>query len=158
MMELRIQCSAAARRGVDPGLLGVLARRIRAAARRMTLEHRSLRITVQIVDDTAMAALHQRHMGELRTTDVLAFPEDDAGNGNGDIALNWDACRRQARGSDTDAQLEEATSLCVHALAHLFGHDHGARRQARRMYRVERRLLRPWIWAPERPYGGHAGG
>ena len=51
--------------------------------------------------------------------------------------------------------LDEATQLVVHGLAHLAGHDHARRHEARRMLRAERRAARSASVAPPlRPYGG----
>jgi len=112
---------------------------------------------VRIVEDREMMAVHERFLGEARTTDVLSFPvdaealPDDHDLGVlGDIVLCWDAVARQARDSGAQALLDEATVLCVHGIVHLLGHDHGTRAEAREMRRRERRALRacglPWAW------------
>jgi len=100
-------------------------------------------LSVRIVDDTEMAALHVRFMGEQGPTDVLSFPAGDPeAYLLGDIALDWEAIARQAAGAHEQARLDEATVLTVHGLAHLLGHDHGTAEQGRRMHQMEARLLR----------------
>ena len=91
-------------------------------------------------------------MGERGPTDVLSFPSgSDAVLG--DIALSWDAVRRQARGSSDGAHMNEATLLSVHGLVHLMGHDHRTSRESRVMLRLEQRALRA-LRVPDvaRPY------
>ena len=82
-------------------------------------------LSVRIVDDAEMSALHVRFMGEPGPTDVLSFPAGDPEAWLlGDIALDWEAIARQAAGPHEAQRLHEATVLCVHGLAHLLGHDH----------------------------------
>lgn len=116
---------------------------------------------IRIIDDAEMARLHGDHLGETKTTDVLAFPASEAdgegpggaATGAGDIALCWDAVERQAAGEGAGDRLGEAVLLCVHGLAHLLGHDHGTRGEGRRMHRLERRgLLAARVSDAPRPY------
>lgn len=79
----------------------------------------------------------------------------DDGAGPGDIAIDWDQVRRQAAVASPGGWLDEATQLVVHGLAHLAGHDHARRHEARRMLRAERRAARSAsVASPVRPYGG----
>lgn len=111
-------------------------------------------LSVRIVDDAEMSALHVRFMGEPGPTDVLSFPAGDPEAWLlGDIALDWEAIARQAAGPHEAQRLHEATVLCVHGLAHLLGHDHATAEEGRRMHRLEARLLRQ-LGVPDvpRPY------
>jgi probable rRNA maturation factor len=58
----------------------------------------------------------------------------------GDIVVSLPTVRRAARelGVPADRHLQW---LVVHGLAHLLGHDHQTKAQARRMTQTERRLL-----------------
>lgn len=121
-------------------------------------------VEVRICDDAAMATLHAATFGDAHPTDVLSFPAGPplprpdtspaAHESLGAVVINWDAVTRQARGQGLAALAEEATSLSLHSLAHLAGHDHATRSQARRMLALERRLGRRIGLRPTRPYGG----
>jgi probable rRNA maturation factor len=126
---------------LDPADLRELARRLRRAALRLGVPRTGLSgLSVRVVGDREMAALNRHFAGDDHATDVLSFP--DPQGGTGDIALNWDAVARQARGPGRSARLHEATVLLVHGLCHLRGHDHARRGDARRMVRAQRRGLR----------------
>jgi probable rRNA maturation factor len=131
----------------------------RALARRLRrLVGPGASVELRVCDDAAMAELHAAHLGSRRPTDVLSFPSEPLPGGDdgeiGQIVVDWDAVRRQAARADAAGQLAEATSLLVHAVAHLHGHDHDTRARARRMLAAERRLGRRLGVAVERPYGG----
>jgi probable rRNA maturation factor len=164
----RFIVSPSLRSRVNSRLLAALERRARRAATQLRIDPERLRgLGLRIVDDAEMAKLHEAYMGESGPTDVLSFtpaelssrPGDRAEFGEvellGDIAIDWDAVVRQASGPSLRAQLDEATVLLVHGLAHLLGHDHRRRDEGRRMHRVERRVLAslrvadpPRVYAP----------
>jgi probable rRNA maturation factor len=118
-------------------------------------------VELRVCDDAAMAALHATTFGDRHATDVLSFPAGPElpGSGSarawlGSIVVNWDAIVRQAPRRDPAGLLREASSLCLHSVAHLLGHDHAGRGEARRMLAVERRIGRRIGLVPQRPYGG----
>jgi probable rRNA maturation factor len=149
---------------IDLPALRLLARRTRVAARRMGVTREQLaELGVKIVDDREMAELHLKYMGEPGPTDVLSFTGGGDGDLDfdfhvgappfGDIVLDWHAVVRQARVRSRGGLIDEATVLLVHGLAHLLGHDHRTRDQARRMHELERVGLRALRVAdPPRPY------
>lgn len=140
----RFVVSPSLRSRVNKQLLAALERRARRAAAQLRIDPERLRgLGLRIVDDAEMAKLHQTYMGESGPTDVLSFTPGEFVGGAllGDIAIDWDAVVRQAAGPSLRAQLDEATVLLVHGLAHLLGHDHRRRDEGRRMHRVERRVL-----------------
>ena len=135
------------------------------ARRALTRQSRRLRawvgcdIELWLVDDTSMTELCEAHLGKRKTTDVLSFSPDAPLPGlhdpaSGQIAINLDALVRQAPGVDERSRLAEASSLLIHGAAHLAGHDHATRTEARAMLRLEVRLARRLgaTWLP-RPYG-----
>lgn len=138
-----------------------LARVAVRAARRLGVATSVLRtLGLRIVGDAAMIELHRRHLGQAHATDVLSFPADpdDDGGGLGDIAIDWDQVRRQAHVAGPAGWCDEAAQLVVHGVAHLLGHDHGRRPDARRMLRAERRAARSaGIAEPVRPYAPDGG-
>ena len=108
-------------------------------------------IAVRICGRDDMTRLNLEFRGERGSTDVLSFPSE-AHDGSGDLALDWEWLSVQAhRFGRTPA--DEASLLLVHGLAHLLGHDHAMRAEARRMLRWERRGLRAIAVADSwRPY------
>lgn len=140
----RFVVSPSLRSRVNGRLVAALERRARRAATQLRIDPERLRgLGLRIVDDAEMAKLHETYMGEKGPTDVLSFTPAEWGEGEllGDIAIDWDAVVRQASGPSLRAQLDEATVLLVHGLAHLLGHDHRRRDEGRRMHRLERRVL-----------------
>lgn len=154
-MKTTIQLKHGLRADVPRGFVTTLARRLQRAAPRVGLSRWTPgEVNVRIVDDEEMRALHAEHMGDDKTTDVLAFPVPDAPQlAGGDIAINWHAVVRQA-GPGAAERLNEATILGVHGLAHLAGHDHVRPHEGRRMHAAERRGLAA-VAVPDiaRPYG-----
>lgn len=174
----RIELARALRGAIDDAALRLLARRVRVAARRMGVSAEQLgELGIKIVDDREMAALHLRYMGEPGPTDVLSFggamslergldaadersdDDDDEFDmlappaGFGDLVLDWPQVLRQARMASRRGVLDEASVLLVHGLAHLLGHDHRTRDEARRMHALECVGLRALRVAdPPRPY------
>jgi probable rRNA maturation factor len=145
----RFIISPSLRSRVNKRLVAALERRVRRAATQLRIgPERVCHLGLRIVDDAEMAELHETYMGESGPTDVLSFTPAELGGAElggvellGDIAIDWDAVVRQAAGPSLQAQLDEATVLLVHGLAHLLGHDHRRRDEGRRMHRVERRVL-----------------
>ncbi len=140
MQKIAVDVAPGLAHGPSSEACRTLGRRVRRAALRMGYLPKTLpEIGVRVVDDRAIAKMHQQFMGESGPTDVLSFPAEGT---PGDIVLSWDAVRRQARDSGSAALLDEATVLCVHGLAHLLGHDHRSRAQGRKMHNVERHALK----------------
>jgi len=155
-MKVVLQVSASVRAAVPHALRRALVRKLAAAGRRIGVAEGAT-VTVRITDDEEVARLHDDFMGLPGPTDVLSFPsEDDDEVSLGDLVIGWPFAVRQsaARGTGPAAWQDEVIDLCLHGLAHLLGHDHATRPQARAMLRFERRLARRAAMpSPERPYG-----
>lgn len=156
----RLQVAECVRNRVSPALLRAWMRRLTRAAHRLRVSPTRLgTLSVRVVGDAEMSELHLRHMNERGPTDVLSFPAEaipgvpDDERPLGDLVVDWDAVVRQAAGAHHHAWLDEATALTVHGLVHLLGHDHRTRREARVMFRLERRASRSAGLPPaRRPY------
>lgn len=154
-MIVRIQVDRDVALAVPPAVRRRLAQVATRAGRRVGLDSGAIHtLGLRIVGDAAMIELHRAYLGEAHATDVLSFPADpEDGFGVGDIAIDWDQVRRQAAVPGVWGWCDEAVQLVVHGLAHLVGHDHGRRPDARRMLRAERRAARSAAIAPPtRPY------
>ena len=153
-MKVSLQVARSVRGGVPPSLRRTLVRKLAAAGRRIGLDPESS-VTVRITDDAEVAQLHQAFMGLPGPTDVLSFPAEGDESSLGDLVIGWPFAVRQSapRGEGPAAWEAEVVDLALHGLAHLLGHDHRTRPQARAMLRLERRLARrAAIPPPWRPY------
>ena len=162
-MTPAVVVAATVRAEVPAAVVRELTRRLRRAAQRLSVSKDALAgLTIRLVDDAEMSRLHLTHMNLSGPTDVMSFPaaelpgESSAAAGPlGDIVIDWPiAVRQAASGAWTDV-VDEVTSLAVHGLVHLLGHDHGTRAQARAMLRLERVAARgARLPRLRRPYGG----
>ena len=126
-----------------PTLASRLGRVARRLLRRLDLGEPEL--SILLVNDREMRALNRQYRGIDRTTDVLAFAQQEGAGGSpdgllGDVVISVDTARRQAR-SGRRPLGREAERLLVHGLLHLLGYDHErSAREAARMKRKEREL------------------
>jgi probable rRNA maturation factor len=126
--------------------------------------HPLAELSVLVVDEKAMAELHERWMSEPGPTDVLAFPMDElrpphlggvnAGRAGaeepgpdpgllGDVVLCPQVAAVQARDAGHSAQ-DELELLAVHGILHLLGYDHAEPDERTEMFGLQDRLLRSW--------------
>ncbi|QXJ25073.1 rRNA maturation RNase YbeY [Actinomadura graeca] len=121
--------------------------------------HPLAELSVLLVDETAMAELHEKWMDEPGPTDVLSFPMDELRPGHmsggadeegdadpgllGDVVLCPAVAERQAReaGHSTGDELE---LLCAHGILHLLGYDHAEPEEHKEMFGLQADLLTSW--------------
>jgi probable rRNA maturation factor len=138
-------------RGRARGLVGAPAR-MRVAARLRgalaALGRSRSSVTLVLTDDEEIRSLNRTYRRQDRATDVLSFhlqdlrdERDPAGDAIalGDVVISVETARRRAGPGRLGRELER---LAIHGLCHLFGHDHKRAPEARRMFGLERRLLR----------------
>ncbi len=143
---------------VDEAGLAALARHVLDGMR----VHPLAELSVLLVDEAAMADLHQRWMGEAGPTDVLSFPMDEiwppppggsqadhGGDGEaapgllGDVVLCPQVAIEQASKAEHSVQAE-LDLLCTHGILHLLGYDHGEPEEHATMFGLQDRLLAAW--------------
>lgn len=113
--------------------------------------HRESELSISLVDEDEMSALHLRWMDEPGATDVLSFPMDeikphssDQGPGLvGDVVLCPDYAARQAAEAGHGLQ-EELELLTVHGILHLLGYDHREDEEREMMFNLQGELLTKW--------------
>lgn len=156
-MKVLLQLGAVVRPSVPRSVQRALVRRLGGAGARVGVAP-ELAMTLRITDDAEIAQLHASFMDRSGPTDVLSFPSEPGDPQSlGDVVIAWPYAVRQSswRGVGLPAWQAEMLDLAVHGLAHLLGHDHGTRPQARLMLRLERRLARrAQMPPPLRPYSG----
>ena len=100
-----------------------------------------------LVTDRRIRALNRRYRGEDSPTDVLAFPQGEGGGPPGhpgllgDVVISVETAARQAARAGSSLE-REAALLLIHGILHLLGHDHATAAERRRMWAIQRRLLR----------------
>lgn len=99
-------------------------------------------ISVVLIDDAAMSALHERYLRDPSPTDVLTFDlrEHDDDAIEGEIVISLETARRQAR-QHGEEEVEEVLRYVIHGVLHLLGYDDHAPADRSRMRRKERRVL-----------------
>lgn len=99
-------------------------------------------ITLVLVADKEMAALHEQYKNVKGTTDVLTFDlcDDDSLSIEGDLILCIDEAARQAklRGHDTRTEL---LLYALHGLLHLLNYNDTTPRAYKKMHAKEDELL-----------------
>jgi probable rRNA maturation factor len=90
-------------------------------------------VVVALVDDSTIARLHGRFLGDPTPTDVLSFP-------HGEIVASGETARREARARGIDP-LHELLLYVVHGALHLAGHRDKGRAERGRMRAAERQAL-----------------
>ncbi len=113
--------------------------------------HQECELSISLVDEDEMTALHIRWMDEPGSTDVLSFPMDEvrpnsANTGPGmlgDIILCPDFAARQAAQLGHSLQ-QELELLTVHGVLHLVGYDHREAEEKAFMFDLQDKYLSEW--------------
>jgi probable rRNA maturation factor len=103
-------------------------------------------LAIVLTDDARIRALNRVWRGLDKPTNVLSFPAEDRGGGEGapallgDIVIAYETTKREALAQDTPF-LHYLAHLTVHDFLHLRGYDHEAEDEAEIMERLERQIL-----------------
>ena len=151
-LEVGVRVEAAAWSRALPGASRLAARAAQAAfaaARPRRLIEAGAEAAVVLADDARMRALNRDYRGQDKPTNVLAFA---AGDGRampratgqpmvlGDVVVALETARAEAR-AEGKPLADHLRHLVVHGMLHLLGHDHRRAPAARRMERLERKVL-----------------
>lgn len=112
--------------------------------------HPRAELCVRLVDEDAMATLHERWMDLPGPTDVMSFPMDELTPGRegvepeegvlGDVVICPSVAATQAAAvGHTTA--EEVLLLLTHGILHLLGFDHATPEDEKEMFELQRTLL-----------------
>jgi probable rRNA maturation factor len=131
--------------GMD-ALQALLERAVAAAADRADSEILpGSEVCVLLTDDSRIQGLNRDHRGIDKPTNVLSFPQDEAGADAygpllGDIVVGRETVVREA--VDAGLSLRHHLShMIVHGFLHLVGYDHEGDDEAEEMERLETAIL-----------------
>lgn len=116
---------------------------IRAYVRRV-MGTRQGWISVVLVGSRRCRALNKRFLHHDVVTDVIAFPLETGRILEGEIYVNLDRAKQQARAYHVRFT-EEVARLVIHGTLHLLGYDDQTTRTAQLMHRVQERQVRFWF-------------
>ena len=109
-----------------------------------TIRERDIDVSIQVVGEAKMRRLNRAHRGKDHATDVLAFAMRDGERMDasdwGDVFLCPAVIRRQAKEHGVAFE-EEFVRTLIHGMLHLAGYDHERRAAAKRMFRLQERIL-----------------
>lgn len=100
-------------------------------------------LSVALVNDSTMSALHAEFMGIAGPTDVLTFPLETDARGrvlSGEVVVCVPEARRRARQEGTRVE-HELLLYALHGLLHLAGYDDRTKRAFVKMHRTEDYIL-----------------
>jgi probable rRNA maturation factor len=118
-----------------------------------------------LCDDSAIRALNRKWRGQNAPTNVLSFSAAAPGEKPpgtpynktphiGDIVIAYETVAREAAAEGKPFK-HHLAHLAVHGFLHLLGYDHQSDREAQRMERTERTILKriavPDPYAPREP-------
>ena len=122
--------------------------------------HPQADLCIKLVDEPAMAVLHEQWMDLPGPTDVMSFPMDELRPGRdgvepeegvlGDIVLCPSVAAKQASEAG-HATEEELLLLTTHGILHLLGYDHAEPEEEREMFELQRQLLLTFLAGRGRP-------
>jgi probable rRNA maturation factor len=104
-------------------------------------------LAIVLSDDSGIRTLNRDWRGKNAPTNVLSFPAARAGKGQsaspyiGDVIIAYQTVAREAvaEGKPFNHHLAH---LAVHGFLHLLGYDHENDRDAQKMERLERKILK----------------
>ncbi len=111
-----------------------------------------MELNLVFADDRLMRDLNRKFRGKDKPTNVLSFPQMPPKEFKkalrqlkptlilGDVVMGYQTVKREAK-EQGKALLDHMAHLTVHGVLHLFGHDHHNAAAARRMERLEKRVL-----------------
>jgi probable rRNA maturation factor len=118
-------------------------RRLRRAIRAIVQDAKipEARINLAVVDDPAIAALHQRYMDDPDPTDVLSFVLERTDRClEGEVVVSADTARSNAVRYRSTPE-EELLLYTIHGSLHLVGYDDTTPRKRAVMRKMEKKYL-----------------
>lgn len=105
---------------------------------------RTVEIRVVFINSRACRKINREFLGHDEVTDVISFPLEEKPNLEGEIYVNLDRARRQAREFGVSIASEVAR-LVIHGALHLVGYDDTKGEEALAMKKEENDHVRYWF-------------
>jgi probable rRNA maturation factor len=126
----------------QPRAASIVRNAVRAAAEAVSTPPA---LAIVLTDDSAIRRLNRDWRGFDKPTNVLSFPAAKAGAdiadpSLGDVIIAFQTVAREARDENKPFH-HHLAHLAVHGFLHLLGYDHETERDARKMERLEVRIL-----------------
>jgi len=112
----------------------------RVVRRVVTGEKKKVSVSIVFTDDRFIKNMNKRYLSHNRTTDVIAFPLSDGPGPEGEVYVNLDQAKRQARDYNVTFH-NEVRRLVIHGTLHLLGYRDSTPSLKKRMRRLEDRYL-----------------
>ncbi len=93
----------------------------RTVRRVVTGENKRVSVSIVFTDDRFIKNMNKRYLKHDRVTDVISFPLGDEAGVNGEVYVNLDQAKRQAREYGVTFR-EEVRRLVIHGTLHLLGY------------------------------------
>ena len=117
-----------------------------ASAAMIEAGHQGAELSILLADDAYVRQLNRRYRGVDRTTNVLAFPQQESSKRLpptwllGDVVISVEKARRDSEHAG-HSLFDEIKKLMVHGIVHLSGYDHRTGSQGRRMRLLEQAII-----------------
>ncbi len=112
----------------------------RAVRRVVAGERKKAAVSIVFTDDRFIKNMNKRYLKHDRTTDVIAFPLSEGRGTEGEVYVNLDQARRQAREYGVTFR-DEVRRLVIHGTLHLLGYRDSTPAMKKKMRRLEDRYL-----------------
>lgn len=97
-------------------------------------------VSVAFVSPAVIRRLNREYRGKDKVTDVLSFPFSGKET-VGEVLICLAQAKKQAREFGHSVE-DEVAILLTHGLLHLFGHDHLKKKEAKKMFTSQKKILK----------------
>jgi probable rRNA maturation factor len=101
---------------------------------------KTLEVSVAFVSPAVIRRLNRDYRDKDKITDVLSFPFEDSQT-FGEVLICLNRAKSQAKEFGHSLE-EEVTILLIHGLVHLFGYDHMKKKEADKMFSLQKKILK----------------
>lgn len=101
-------------------------------------------VSVVFIDSRHCRNLNRQYLHHDYSTDVISFPLPDVSRLEGEVYVNLDRARQQARSYRVSFS-NEVARLVIHGALHLAGYEDEGRAARRKMRHRENRYLKHWF-------------
>lgn len=105
---------------------------------------KNARVSIVFVDTRYARSINRRYLNHDYSTDVISFPLESGDVLEGEVYVNLDRARTQAKAYDVSFN-NEVARLVIHGALHLVGYDDSTGVKARRMRAEEDDHVHHWF-------------